>query len=145
METKFFLVANSVLPEIFGKVVNAKALLAQGEAKNASQASQMAGISRSAFYKYKDYVFSFDRHMHDNIMTFNLILVDKPGILGAVLSSLYELGVNILTINQSLSSDGVAPVSISVDAGEMKVSSSDLSERLMELGGVVSCKQVTGR
>ena len=47
----------SVLPEVFTKVVEAKRYMAQGKAKSYSDAAKMAGISRSAFYKYKDFVF----------------------------------------------------------------------------------------
>ena len=35
----------------------AKRLLAVGRAKNLSEAAKLAGISRSALYKYKDHVF----------------------------------------------------------------------------------------
>ena len=60
---KYLLVEARMLPEIFTKVMQAKMLLSRGNAKNASQAAQMAGISRSAFYKYKDSVFLYDERM----------------------------------------------------------------------------------
>lgn len=145
METKFLLVAEQVLPEIFRKVVNAKTLLAQGKAKNASQASQLAGISRSAFYKYKDFVFLYERHMSDNIITFNMTVIDKPGILSSLLSALYSWGVNVLTINQSIPTDGVAPVSISMRTNDVKITDSELAEKILSVDGVVSAKQVSGR
>ena len=55
-QNKFLLVDLSVLPEVFTKVVEAKRYMAQGKAKSYSDAAKMAGISRSAFYKYKDKV-----------------------------------------------------------------------------------------
>ena len=145
LETKFLLVATEVLPEIFSKVVKAKTLLAQGKAKNASQASQLAGISRSAFYKYKDFVFSYERHMSDNIITFNITLIDSPGNLSLLLSDLYSWGVNVLTINQSIPTDGVAPVSISMRTNDVKITDSELTEKILSVEGVVSAKQVSGR
>lgn len=54
---KYLLVNESLLPEVYSKVIAAKAYLASGEAPNATQAAKMAGISRSAYYKYKDGVF----------------------------------------------------------------------------------------
>lgn len=54
LERRFLLVDVSVLPEVFLKVLKAKELLAAGSAKNVSAATKMAGLSRSAFYKYKD-------------------------------------------------------------------------------------------
>lgn len=145
METRFLLVAAQVLPEVFEKVVKAKMLLAQGRAKNASQASQLAGISRSAFYKYKDYVFSYDRHMSENIVTYNLTLMDTPGILSSILGLLYSQGANVLTINQNIPVDGVAPVSISMRLNEVEISDAELEKKIEETEGVVSLKQVTGR
>ena len=48
------LVDAGVLPEVFGKVLEAKEHLQSGRAATAAEAARMAGISRSAFYKYKD-------------------------------------------------------------------------------------------
>ena len=56
-ERRFLLVDTEVLPDVFVKVLEAKELLASGAVSNISLAARKAGISRSAFYKYKDYVF----------------------------------------------------------------------------------------
>ena len=48
------LVDAAILPEVFGKVLQAKEYLQSGQAETAAQAARLAGISRSAFYKYKD-------------------------------------------------------------------------------------------
>ena len=53
---KYLLVDSQILPEVYLKVILAKKLLAQGKAKSASEAAKSAGISRSAFYKYKDFI-----------------------------------------------------------------------------------------
>ena len=53
-ERRFLLVDAEVLPEVFVKVLQAKELLASGAVSNISAAAKQAGISRSAFYKYKD-------------------------------------------------------------------------------------------
>ena len=52
-KVNYLLVDMSVLPEVYVKVIEAKGYLQSGEAANASQAAKMAGISRSAYYKYK--------------------------------------------------------------------------------------------
>lgn len=56
---QYLLVDRKVLPDAFTKVVLAKQLLAQGKARNLSEATRLADISRSAFYKYKDCVFAY--------------------------------------------------------------------------------------
>ena len=57
MEKRFLLVDAAVLPEVFLRVLEAKELLASRRARNISAAVKMAGLSRSAFYKYKDCVY----------------------------------------------------------------------------------------
>ena len=57
---KYLLIDSTIAPDIFVRVVRAKQLIAQGKAQNSSQAARMAGISRSAYYMYKDFVHRFD-------------------------------------------------------------------------------------
>ena len=51
----YLIVHKSVLPDYFEKVVEARRLIESGKAPDVSSAVKMAGISRSTFYKYKDY------------------------------------------------------------------------------------------
>ena len=53
-KVNYLLLDMSVLPEVYVKVIEAKGYLQSGEAANASQAIKMAGISCSAYYKYKE-------------------------------------------------------------------------------------------
>ena len=55
MLENYLIVHKSILPEYFETVLQAKHLLEEGKAKNVMQATKMVGISRSTFYKYKDY------------------------------------------------------------------------------------------
>ena len=57
---KFFIVEAKALPEIFLKVAEAKRVLELREADTVNEATQMVGISRSAFYKYKDSIRPFN-------------------------------------------------------------------------------------
>ena len=50
----YYMVDASALPEVFAKVIEAKTLIESKTAANASEAIKMAGLSRSAYYKYKD-------------------------------------------------------------------------------------------
>ena len=140
MSNKYLLVDVSVLPEIFEKVIHAKTLLAQGKAKNSSQAAQMAEISRSAFYKYKDSIFLYDRNMSDHIVTFYINLEDRPGILSNVLSLLHEMGANVITINQSIPVDLVAPVTISIRTNDVEITDDEIFTKIRKLSGVVSIR-----
>lgn len=141
-EMNYLLVDGSVLPDVFHKVVAAKKLLAQGKAKSSSHAAQMAGISRSAFYKYKDSVFSYDERMNQGIITLYVTLEDRPGILSAVLGALYKANANIITVNQNIPVDGVALVSVSVRSSDSGLSQTQLIQMLQSLDGIVQAKAV---
>ena len=97
----YLLIDSQVLPDVFLKVVRAKEMLARGTVKSAAMAARACGISRSAFYKYKDSVELFDRG-GGSMITLYFSLADEPGVLSAVLSCIYDAGANILTINQNI-------------------------------------------
>lgn len=136
----YLLVDSRVLPEAFLKVVRAKQLLAQGKAKNLSEATKAVELSRSAFYKYKDSVFTYHNTNTRQIATLIAELVDEPGVLSELLAALSQRGANILTINQNIPVDSVAPISISMRTEALTVSVGQLTELLGELPGVVNIR-----
>ena len=99
---KYYIVAAEALPEIFLKVAEAKRMMQTGEADTVGAATRMAGISRSAFYKYKDAVQPFNDMKAEHIITFYAMLKDTAGVLSGMLSVFAASGTNILTINQSI-------------------------------------------
>ena len=79
---KYYLVEASVLPEIFAKVIEAKELLETGQVRTVADAVARVDISRSAFYKYKDFVSPFQDMSRGHLVTFNLELLDRQGVHG---------------------------------------------------------------
>ena len=137
---KYLLVNADILPEVYRKVAIAKELLASGEAQNASQAAKMAGISRSAYYKYKDGVFEYNPENADEMVSLSLKLKDNKGVLSAVTNELYLVGANVLSINQEVPQNGIARVLLSVRITEMTVDADTLVEKIKTLGGVKSAE-----
>ena len=138
-KSSMLLVDSKVLPSVFEGVVLAKELLADGRAQNASQAAKMAGISRSAFYKYKDYVFKYSDNTLDTVTLFAK-LSDKAGMLSLLTTALYELGANILTVNQGIPVNNTADVSITVKTDNIKMPISEVLDALKGIDGVISVK-----
>ena len=136
-EEKYLLVAESIAPEIFKKVREAKKYIATGKAANSSEAVRLANISRSAFYKYKDRVMEYNSRESNAIVTFYMTMEDVPGVLSSVINHLAEYGANILTINQNIPSDGVAAVTISIRMTDVTLEEEQLLQRLCQLRGVV--------
>ena len=96
---KLYIVEASVLPEVFLKVCDAKEYLQTGAAETVAEAAAMAGISRSAFYKYKDAIRPFRDIRRDRAITMSILTRDRPGALSSVLSIFAAMRANILTIN----------------------------------------------
>lgn len=143
-QAQFYLVRSDVLPDVFLKVVQARELLNTGEVKTVSQAADRVGISRSAFYKYKDSVLPFRDMTQGRIFTFNLFLRDEMGALSAVLAIFAGVGANILTINQNLPSGGVALVTIAARLDKAAATPDQLIVQLKDTKGVVSAELLAG-
>ena len=129
--TKYYLVDAEMLPEVFLKVMEAKELLQTGEADTVAEAVAMAGISRSAFYKYKDSISPFQDLKRGHILTFHVLVRDQAGSLSTVLGIFAQCGANILTINQTIPTNGCAGVTISAETSEM---SEDLDAMIARVG-----------
>ena len=141
---RYYIVEASALPEIFQKVAEAKRMLETGETDKVNVATRAVGISRSAFYKYRDAISPFQNMMAGRIITFQMILKDKAGVLSEILSIFANCGANILTINQSIPSGGRAMVTISAETGNLNCSLEELTARISENRGVVKAETVAG-
>ncbi len=142
--SQLIVVDASVLPDVIGKVLEVKKLLAYREEKSSAAACKRVGISRSAYYKYKDCVFSYEDKLTQRIINLHLTLRDEAGVLSSVLSALYALDANILTVNQNIPIDGVAGVTFSIRLGGEVQTPHALEERLQTVEGVVSVKILSG-
>lgn len=142
--TEYYIVDASVLPDIFHKVVDTRRLLDTGEADTVNQAVNITGISRSAFYKYKDAVRPFQDMLHGRIVAFRFMLKDNPGILSQVLNAFAGSGANILMINQGLPINGQASVTINAETSSMQVSLQELQSRITGISGVLRSEILGG-
>ena len=141
---KYYIVEASALPEIFLRVAEAKRLLSIGQASTVNDAAKMTGISRSAFYKYRDTVLPFQNMMTGRILTFQLLLHDEPGVLSGILKTFADFSANILTINQTIPSGGCALVTISAETMNMTVSADELLRVLGHTQGVIKAEVLAG-
>ena len=141
---KYYIVAADALPEIFVKVAEAKRMMQTGEADTVGAATKLAGISRSAFYKYKDSVQPFNDMKAEHIITFYAMLKDVAGVLSGVLAVFAVSGANILTINQSIPTNGCAAVTISAETSVLSESLEQLMGDVAALEGVLKFEILAG-
>jgi len=141
---KYYIVEASALPEVFLKVAEAKRLLSTGEANTVNEATRIMGISRSAFYKYRDAVLPFQNMMTGRIITFQFLLHDEKGTLSNLLNILADRQANIQTINSIVPTNGSAIVTISAETMDLTVSLEDLLRELSQIPGVIKAEVLAG-
>ena len=141
---KYYIVEASALPEVFLKVAEAKRLLATGAATTVNEATRITGISRSAFYKYRDSVLPFQNMMTGRIITFQLLIHDQPGTLSKILNILAERHGNIQTINSITPSNGCALVTISAETTELTIQLEELLREMSLTAGVIKAEVIAG-
>ncbi|MBQ6832671.1 MAG: ACT domain-containing protein [Oscillospiraceae bacterium] len=143
-DPKYYIVEASALPEIFLKVAETKKLLSTGQASTVNEATQLTGISRSAFYKYRDAVLPFQNMMTGRIITFQLLLHDAPGILSSILMLFAEYNANIITINSIVPTNGCAVVTISAETMELTVQLEELLQNMRNNKNVIKAEILAG-
>ncbi|SNX53608.1 ACT domain-containing protein [Thermoanaerobacterium sp. RBIITD] len=135
-DSKLYIIREEILSDALKKTLKVKELIETGEAKTVNDAVKKVGMSRSAFYKYRDYIFPYSKFSKGKIITLSLLLEHMPGILSSILDIIASLRGNVITINQSMPSLGVASVSISVDTQYMEVNIESLIKKIEAEHGV---------
>lgn len=121
-EGQYYLIHETVLTESMQKVLQVKQLLASGEVTTVQEATQLVGLSRSAYYKYRDTVFPFESIARERVITIFIQLEDQKGSLATILRTVSEAKCNVLTIHQTIPVQGRANVTLSLDVTEVQPS-----------------------
>jgi len=132
----YLLVDASVLPEVFSKVIEVKKILSRGRIKAVNEAVKEAGISRSAYYKYKDFVFPFYETSRGRVITLFFVVEDFSGILSSIINKIAIARANIITINQNVPINGLADVTISIETTGMTMDIKEMMENIGTIDGV---------
>ncbi|MHA0857079.1 ACT domain-containing protein [Paenibacillus sp. CMAA1364] len=139
MKERYYLVREDILPEAIIKTMQVKKIMASGDVKTVHEAVEQVGLSRSAFYKYKDGIHLINHLERERIVTISIDLLHHAGMLSKVLSVVAGLGGNVLTMHQSIPLQGVANVVISVEISRIN---EEVSDMLDEMKGVSGVKRV---
>jgi chorismate mutase len=132
---KYYIVDSSILPDSFGKVIEARQLLEKGVVTQVSEAVKKVGISRGTFYKYKDLVFLPDENIGHRKAVISFLLEDESGLLAQVLRLTSESGASVLTINQNMPIHNVASIVISLDISQMTKTLASLMQKIQTISG----------
>ena len=119
MSDDYYVIHKKVLPDYFENVIQIKEIINKGA--SISDACKEVGLSRSTFYKYKDYVnrpsIKVGRHI-----ILSLKLVDEPGALSNILNEIASRNANILAINQEVPIHNIAFVTLTIAVMDMDIS-----------------------
>ncbi len=133
---EFYIVDKKILPISIQKVIEVNELI-NSKKISKYEAIKEVGISRSTYYKYKDYIKPFFEESKDSVFSLYLSLEDKPGVLSTVLDIIAASKMNILTIIQNIPVDFTAHATIAV-----RSSKEGLRELEVMLERIKSIKEV---
>lgn len=134
MINEYLLVHKSILPDYFDLVIKCRELI-ENEKKSVSDACKIVNISRSTYYKYKDYVFK-QNVSTNQVAILAIRMQDIKGLLGKVLNEISSSFGNILTLNQEMPINGIAYITLSIDISNLSKSVKELMKILSSIEGV---------
>lgn len=140
MLENYLIIHKSILPEYYEKVLEVRRILESGKTRDVSQAVREVGISRSTYYKYKDYILEPMALSGGRKAVLSMMLTHEAGVLSALLSCISQAGASVLTITQSLPIHGRASVTISLDVTELDHDFSALMQLIEKVPGVEQAK-----
>lgn len=142
MLENYLIIHKDILPDYYEKVIEARRLVESGKVKDVSQAVKQVGISRSTYYKYKDYILEPTELDSGRKAVLSMLLDHEPGVLSTLLTRISEKGGSVLTINQNMPIHGKASVTIGLDVSEMNAGTDELVEAVASVPGVDNARLV---
>lgn len=137
--SEYLVVKTSALPEVFSNVMKVKYLLQSGDVNSVNEAVKIIGMSRSAFYKYRDDIQSFQDPIEAELITIVASLLIDSEALSTLILNINEEGGKILNIAQGLPRHGFVDLMLSVDFTD---SFSDLTALRRQLARVPGVRKV---
>ena len=136
MQENYLIIHKSILPDYYEKVLEVRRLMESGKVREVSQAVKQVGISRSTYYKYKDFIFAPSDLDGGRKAVLDMMLDHTPGVLGSLLTRISDAGASVLTISQSPPIHGRASITITLDISNLTVPMAQLLERINSAEGV---------
>lgn len=140
---EFYIVDKRILSKSIQSVIKVNEIISKFNISK-YEAIKRIGISRSTYYKYKDYIKPFYESGKDKIYGIHLTLVERSGILSDVLKIIAAENLSILTVVQTMVIDEEAKGTILIKLTKKTTKKiEDIIERIREVEGVKEIR-VTG-
>lgn len=122
--------------------MDVKNLLESKKEKTVQDAVNRVGISRSAFYKYRDAVHPLYENTRGKTVTISMNLDHTRGLLSSVLNSLAPKGQVFWRLTRPSPINNIANVTVTIETNEMQGELGRLMTRIEGLAGVQSLRIV---
>ena len=132
----YYIIHKSILPTDYEDIIKTRELINDLKI-SVSDACKANGISRSTYYKYKDYIFRTNKTTGNKAL-FVIKTLDEKGVLSAILQVVSSMHGNIISINQDSPIAGSAHITISIDISELEKNIEDLKQGIETLDGIKS-------
>lgn len=137
---EYYIVKRKAVPEVLIKVAEVDRLLETGKVMTVQEATELLGISRSSYYKYKGDIMPFHDQARGKTITFMIQMNDEPGGLSRVLNEVARCHANVLTINQSIPINGIAPVTLNLEIRPETIDVMEMVDAIEKIDVVLSLK-----
>ena len=132
----YLLVKSSALPEVYNNVMKVKLLLQSGEVTSVNDAVKRVGMSRSAYYKYRDDISAWEDPIEQDLITIVVNFAVESEALSEIVIILSSEGNKLLNISQSLPRSGFTDVMLSCNLGDDNKDLVALRRRISRVPGV---------
>lgn len=110
---QYYIVDKSILSASIQKVIAVNEMV-KNEHISKHEGIRRTGLSRSTYYKYKDYIKPFFEGSQEKIFNIHMSLQDRQGLLAKILEVVAKDQMNILTIVQNAAVDGIVQLTLSL-------------------------------
>ena len=141
---QFYLVDLKILPEAIKKTIKVKEMLENGASSSINEAVHRVGMSRSAYYKYKDHVAPVHSDKEDRIVVLFIIMQDDMAVFGRILRRIAREKQEILSVNRTKISEKLYSSVITLKTKESADDIESLYESLKEMKGIQSLTMKLG-
>lgn len=124
MKDKYLVIHNSILPDIFEKVLLAKKLVEE-QNKSVSTVCKELDISRSTFYKYKDKITTLNA-TSSSIINIKIVKTNSQYAIIDTLNKVIMNGGKIVKVDSFLKEENLIEINIYFDSKDLNVSLKEL-------------------
>lgn len=133
---QFYMVDFQILPAAIKKTIRTKELLKSGAAETINAAVAKTGISRSAYYKYKDHVASaFEDPLRSTTALF-IIVQNDSAVINKIFRRIGKGRAEIVSMNLGVPIKKLTTLTLSLRTGEMQISFAEMTQILKSIKGV---------